>query len=73
MCFGSCRVTCDNCKPKFIFCPKCGRRNQLVFNSCRKCGEPFTEDMKDEARRLWAIKAEERHAREKEREMHGNG
>ena len=48
MCFGSCRVTCDNCKPL------------LVFKQCKQCGAPFTEEMKDAARADWAAKAAER-------------
>lgn len=57
MCFGSCRVTCDNCKPKFIWCPECDTKNLLVFKKCKKCGFEFTEEMKDEARATWAAKA----------------
>ena len=60
MCFGSCRVTCDNCKPKFIWCDQCGRKNLLVFKRCKQCGAPFTEEMKDAARADWAAKAAER-------------
>ncbi len=60
MCFGSCRVTCDNCKPKFVVCPDCGHKNLLVFKACKECGSVLTEDMKDEARRVWAEQAEER-------------
>ena len=63
MCFGGCRVTCDNCKPKFIVCPVCGRRNMLVFDACKKCKTPFTEDMKEAARDEWAARAAERERR----------
>ncbi|MCI2241668.1 hypothetical protein [Adlercreutzia faecimuris] len=60
MCFGSCRVTCDNCKPKFVWCDQCGRKNLLVFKKCKQCGAPLTEEMKDAARADWAARAAER-------------
>ena len=62
MCFGSCRVTCDNCKPKFVFCPVCGRKNLLVFKECKKCKTPITEEMKQAAIAEWKVKAAEREA-----------
>ncbi len=63
MCFGSCRVTCDNCKPKFVYCPQCGRRNMLVFKACKKCGLPITEEMREDAIARWEQRAKERAAK----------
>ena len=53
MCFGSCRVTCDNCKPKFVYCPVCGHKNMLIHKACKKCKTPLTEEMKQKARKDW--------------------
>ena len=64
MCFGSCCVTCDNCKPKFVSCPVCGHRNMLVFKTCRKCGKPLPEGAKDAAVKDWEAKARTRNKRE---------
>lgn len=66
MCFGSCRVTCDNCKPKFVQCPACGHKNMLVFKACKKCGETLSEETKDNAVAQWEEKARAR-AERKER------
>ncbi len=60
MCFGSCRVTCDNCKPKFVYCPDCGHKNMLVFKACKRCGKPLTEEMKDAAIRDWEERSKAR-------------
>lgn len=60
MCFGSCRVTCDNCKPKFVYCPQCGRKNMLVFKACKGCGLPLTQAMKDAAIAEWEAKSKEK-------------
>lgn len=62
MCFGSCRVTCDNCKPKFVYCPTCGRKNMLIFKECKKCGERITEEMKEKAIREWEVDSQRRNS-----------
>ena len=49
-----------NCKPKFVPCPACGHRNKLVFKTCRKCGEPLSEEAKDAAVKDWKTKARTR-------------
>lgn len=55
-----CRSTCDNCKPKFVWCPNCGKRNFLVMSKCTKCGEPLTEELKDAAIEKWQEEAKTR-------------
>ena len=65
MCFGACRVTCDNCKPKFVYCPDCGKKNMLMFDKCRKCGRPLTQEMKDAAIADWEVKRRERDEKER--------
>ena len=64
MCFGSCRVLCDNCKPKFVYCPNCGHKCMLFHTQCKKCKTPLTEEMKDAARAEWEIRSKERHERD---------
>ena len=54
MCFGSCRVTCDNCKPKFVYCPNCGHKCMLIHKVCKKCKTPLTDEMKEAAKADWA-------------------
>ena len=66
MCFGSCRVTCDNCKPKFVYCPECGRKNMLDFKACKQCGPLLTGEMKEHAIEEWEAGARAR-AERKER------
>ena len=58
MCFGSCRVTCDNCKPKFVYCAECGTKNLLFFSTCYQCKAPLTQEMKDAAVADWEQKKE---------------
>ena len=52
MCYG-CRPTCDDCRPKFVFCAACGSKNFLFSRACKSCGAPLTDEMKSEARELW--------------------
>lgn len=52
MCYG-CRVTCDDCKPKFVHCPQCGWRNLLFLEKCVKCETTLTQEAKDEAIAQW--------------------
>ena len=61
MCFGSCRVTCDNCKPKFVYCPNCGHKCMLFHKKCKKCGAVLTEEAKETAREEWRVRAKARH------------
>ena len=61
MCFGSCRVTCDNCRPKFVYCPNCGNKCMLFHKVCKKCKTELTSEMKDAARKEWAVRAKNRH------------
>ena len=53
MCF-FCRPTCDNCKPKRVTCPKCGKRAFLVLEACPKCGYAFTDEDRSKAKDDWA-------------------
>ena len=55
-----CRSTCDNCRPKYVYCPACGKKNFLVLSSCTKCGAELTEEAKQEAIAEWEKKAETR-------------
>ena len=71
MCFGSCRITCDNCKPKFVYCPNCGNKCMLFHKVCKRCKTELTEEMKQEARDEWQKKAKERHDKEVRRQGSG--
>lgn len=54
MCYaGGCNPECDNCKPKYIFCPTCGAKNFLVRKTCTGCGYAFTEEDREGAREAW--------------------
>ena len=55
MCYG-CKITCDDCKPKFVYCPDCGQRNMLVMPKCLNCGRPISEEEKEAARQAWKLK-----------------
>lgn len=48
-----CRPTCDNCRPKYLYCPECGTRNFLTLHSCKKCKKKFTQSDRDEAVSRW--------------------
>ena len=61
MCYG-CRISCDDCKPKFITCSKCGWRGYLMFDKCTKCGTLFTQKEKEFAVEQWRLKKELRSA-----------
>ena len=53
-----CNPLCDNCKPKFIVCPKCGLRTLLDLPQCPMCHEPFTEELHQIAYEEWKKKKE---------------
>ena len=55
-----CRTTCDNCRPKYVVCPSCGKKNFLSMNRCTKCHEELTQEMKDAAVLDWQEKAKDR-------------
>lgn len=55
-----CKTTCDNCRPKYVFCPKCGHKNFLIFSNCKECGLGLTEEMKNQAVADWQEKAKTR-------------
>jgi hypothetical protein len=57
MCYG-CRVTCDDCRPKFVNCPHCGWRCLLVFDRCARCGESISEEAKADAIDAWKASKE---------------
>lgn len=48
-----CRSTCDNCRPKYVACPECGKRNFLVLNNCKSCKAELTAKAKDMAIEEW--------------------
>ena len=51
--YGGCKPTCENCKPKFVFCPQCGKKNFLFSDKCTFCDELIPEEAKDAARKKW--------------------
>lgn len=54
MCYaGNCHPECDNCKPKYLWCPTCGTRVFLMRKACPTCGCEFTDEMREEARAKW--------------------
>ena len=53
-CYEGCHPSCDACRPKFLFCPNCGKRLSLYVKECRSCGEPITEETKEIWRGRWA-------------------
>lgn len=54
MCYaGGCHPECDNCKPKYLYCPECGQRCFLVKKTCPSCGRAFTDEDRQEARARW--------------------
>ena len=55
-----CRTTCDNCRPKYVICPACGKKNFLTVNKCSKCRELLTQEMKDAAVAEWVEKSKTR-------------
>lgn len=55
MCYG-CRMTCDDCKPKFIICSHCGWRGFLIFDMCPKCKAVYTQKEKERAEEEWLKK-----------------
>lgn len=59
MCYG-CRPTCDDCKPKFVYCPACGRRNFLFSRCCSGCGRLLDDEEKAAAREQWRQLKEQR-------------
>ena len=55
-----CRTTCDNCRPKYVFCPNCGKKNFLTVNNCSKCHQELTQEAKDQAIAEWEENAKTR-------------
>ena len=55
-----CRATCDNCKPVYVWCPECGKKNFLTMTKCTKCKAPLTEESKDAAIAKWHEEASKR-------------
>ncbi len=55
-----CRPTCDNCRPKYLFCPECGTKNFLTLKACKRCKRAFTEEDRAQAVRDWESKADTR-------------
>lgn len=54
MCYG-CRPTCEDCKPKFVYCRSCGSKNFLFSKKCKVCSACLTEDMKKEDVMKWRL------------------
>lgn len=52
MCF-FCRPTCEECHPKRVVCPKCGKNAFLVMESCPQCGYEFTSDDRAKSIARW--------------------
>lgn len=52
MCYG-CRPTCDDCKPKFVYCASCNGKNYLFMKNCKSCGSIISEELKELARISW--------------------
>ena len=48
-----CKATCDNCRPKYVYCDECGTKNFLVLKACKKCGAAITEDARERAVAQW--------------------
>lgn len=54
MCYaGNCNPACDNCKPKYLVCPRCKDKALLSYRCCPACGLDFTEEMRERARDEW--------------------
>ena len=45
MCY-TCSSLCDNCQPKFLLCPECGRACRLESETCSACGCAFSDELK---------------------------
>ena len=48
-----CTPACDMCRPKFVICPSCGKRANIMFPMCVFCKEPVTDAMKAQAQADW--------------------
>lgn len=55
-----CRTTCDNCRPKYVICPECGKKNFLTLSACSRCHAELAQDAKDAAIAEWYEKAKTR-------------
>lgn len=51
--YGGCKPTCENCKPKFLICPHCGKKTYLYLDTCTFCQAAISEEMKEAARKSW--------------------
>ncbi|MCI8452236.1 MAG: hypothetical protein HFJ74_07065 [Eggerthellaceae bacterium] len=48
-----CLPTCDNCRPKMVTCPACGRPTLIDLERCPLCHEAIPEEARDEAWAAW--------------------
>lgn len=55
-----CRPTCDNCRPKYVYCPVCGAKNFLTLAACKKCRHVFSQEDRDEAVLRWESESKTR-------------
>lgn len=54
MCYaGNCHPDCDNCKPKYVYCPHCAARLLIAQKTCHLCGEALSEAVRLEAVERW--------------------
>lgn len=52
--YGGCsNPFCEKCKPKYLTCPRCGRRPFLSARSCPFCGLELGDDLKAARRHEW--------------------
>lgn len=54
MCYaGNCHPECDNCKPKYVWCPQCAARLPIALKSCHLCGRAISDEIKLETVEKW--------------------
>ena len=51
-----CLPTCDNCRPKMVTCPSCGRMTLIDLETCPLCKQPLTAEAKEQAWEAWRAK-----------------
>lgn len=54
MCYaGNCHPECDNCKPKYVWCPRCAARLPITQKRCHLCDEPINDGHRERAVENW--------------------
>ncbi len=48
-----CLPTCDNCRPKLVECPGCGRSTLIDLDTCPLCKSEITEEARQRAWDAW--------------------